>query len=133
MDRNLDGFGAVITPQLVALRKESVDRNRRRMPFCRLNTVALRKESVDRNTNLCVQHGESATVALRKESVDRNGLGFRYYRDDVSSLSVRRAWIEMMEEDMILEEQTESLSVRRAWIEISITRIRTPIGCGRSP
>ena len=36
--------------------------------------VALRKESVDRNTNLCVQHGESATVALRKESVDRNWL-----------------------------------------------------------
>ena len=34
-------------------------------------------------------------VALRKESVDRNGLGFRYYRDDVSSLSARRAWIEI--------------------------------------
>ena len=35
-------------------------------------------------------------VALRKESVDRNGLGFRHYRDDVSSLSARRAWIEIM-------------------------------------
>ena len=34
-------------------------------------------------------------VALRKESVDRNGLGICHYRDDVSSLSARRAWIEI--------------------------------------
>ena len=34
-------------------------------------------------------------VALRKESVDRNGLGICYYRDDVPSLSARRAWIEI--------------------------------------
>ena len=34
-------------------------------------------------------------VALRKESVDRNGLGFRYYCNDFSSLSARRAWIEI--------------------------------------
>ena len=44
-------------------------------------------------------------VALRKESVDRNGLGFGHFRDDVPSLSARRAWIEI------------------------ITVIRTPIGC----
>ena len=36
-------------------------------------------------------------VALRKESVDRNGLGLRHYRDDIPSLSARRAWIEMAE------------------------------------
>ena len=35
--------------------------------------VALRKESVDRNT-LSPVSALSATVALRKESVDRNGL-----------------------------------------------------------
>ena len=34
-------------------------------------------------------------VALRKESVDRNGLGVRHLRDDVPSLSARRAWIEI--------------------------------------
>ena len=36
-----------------------------------------------------------AQVALRKESVDRNGLGIGHYRDDVTSLSARRAWIEI--------------------------------------
>ena len=58
---------------MVALRKESVDRN------CYLDNieiteaVALRKESVDRNRvsgwklTVCLM-----TVALRKESVDRN-------------------------------------------------------------
>ena len=28
--------------------------------------------------------------------MDRNGLGFGHYRDDVSSLSARRAWIEIV-------------------------------------
>ena len=56
--------------------------------------VALRKESVDRNA-LWKLLAIPLLVALRKESVDRNGLGFRHYRDDVSSLSARRAWIEI--------------------------------------
>ena len=34
-------------------------------------------------------------VALRKESVDRNARKIRYVAPDVSSLSARRAWIEM--------------------------------------
>ena len=34
--------------------------------------VALRKESVDRNTNLCPASLYGLPVALRKESVDRN-------------------------------------------------------------
>ena len=34
--------------------------------------VALRKESVDRNVNLRVVDGSKSSVALRKESVDRN-------------------------------------------------------------
>ena len=42
-------------------------------------------------------------VALRKESVDRNGLGFCHLRYDVSSLSARRAWIEILAyPDMII-------------------------------
>ena len=56
--------------------------------------VALRKESVDRN-RVCIMITTTCIVALRKESVDRNGLGVRHYRDDVSSLSARRAWIEI--------------------------------------
>ena len=72
-----------------------------------------------------------------------------------SSLSVRRAWIEMIFEEQTEQDSTTSLSVRRAWIEIkvygygdnkkivalrkesvdrNITVIRTPIGCVcRSP
>ena len=58
------------------------------------DNVALRKESVDRN-NIGSPKKVSVIVALRKESVDRNGLGFCYHRDDVPSLSARRAWIEI--------------------------------------
>ena len=62
-------------------------------------------------------------VALRKESVDRNGLGICHYRDDVPSLSARRAWIEMIEE-VSKYVVKESLSARRAWIEITyVTRL----------
>ena len=65
---------------IVALRKESVDRNSRMWDKTILPVVALRKESVDRNhadlrfieifCNRC--NGDPACVALRKESVDRN-------------------------------------------------------------
>ena len=57
---------------MVALRKESVDRNdTMQIVVVIVYAVALRKESVDRNLNRrfrAVQH----SVALRKESVDRN-------------------------------------------------------------
>ena len=56
--------------------------------------VALRKESVDRNIPLPMPLPR-VSVALRKESVDRN----LYYGDDLTfsdgSLSARRAWIEI--------------------------------------
>ena len=78
----------------VALRKESVDRN---IGFARLigvNTVALRKESVDRN-EYDKRTDRSNHVALRKESVDRN-IAITYKTDiTISSLSARRAWIEI--------------------------------------
>ena len=59
----------------------------------------------------------SPRVALRKESVDRNAEKMKVGGIDVSSLSARRAWIEIMED---LEPSTtrRSLSARRAWIEI---------------
>ena len=60
-----------IRPRDVALRKESVDRNRTfRLPRS-ATVVALRKESVDRNIQQ-VDDAFGAGVALRKESVDRN-------------------------------------------------------------
>ena len=103
----------------VALRKESVDRNeyiqagtgvlnlslsaRRawieiqdKFSFPSAKKVALRKESVDRNGIVVHRLGLLMMVALRKESVDRNTL-FLSFRSAVgSSLSARRAWIEMM-------------------------------------
>ena len=56
--------------------------------------VALRKESVDRNPGVLgwLPVGQ---VALRKESVDRNIPSIGTLRNTHKSLSVRRAWIEM--------------------------------------
>ena len=51
MDRNLNSIKRFLM-SVVALRKESVDRNKRDdLQGNRHNTVALRKESVDRNLN----------------------------------------------------------------------------------
>ena len=109
---------AAISPSPVALRKESVDRNRvyqlrsgRRVwslsarrawieiamaAFTAAGVaVALRKESVDRNLALLIGRFTAVAVALRKESVDRNigpALGIL---GTVGSLSARRAWIEI--------------------------------------
>ena len=60
----------------------------------RFLVVALRKESVDRNGTPERLYG-AVGVALRKESVDRNPA---YHADNVvgvASLSARRAWIEI--------------------------------------
>ena len=79
--------------------------------------VALRKESVDRNCELPSKAGEflmslsarrawieidapssapyAELVALRKESVDRNDNGNAVAVSDLESLSARRAWIEI--------------------------------------
>ena len=57
--------------------------------------VALRKESVDRNKKMFDAIMQGDPVALRKESVDRN---ISYTIDNESrgtSLSARRAWIEI--------------------------------------
>ena len=58
----------------VALRKESVDRNRDAGDRAAAQTVALRKESVDRNKYVVQCRKVMGVVALRKESVDRNVL-----------------------------------------------------------
>ena len=79
---------------MVALRKESVDRNST-FPLFLLNLqVALRKESVDRNILLQVLPF-FVVVALRKESVDRNIIKSISYLGRFRSLSARRAWIEI--------------------------------------
>ena len=79
--------------------------------------VALRKESVDRNKSRRDAHQKCYHVALRKESVDRN-LPLRAKKNLTSpSLSARRAWIEIRP-CWTTRTQRRSLSARRAWIEI---------------
>ena len=70
----MSGHRQAHTSPTVALRKESVDRNRIVKPSYRtIFIVALRKESVDRNKNT-PQNKLANMVALRKESVDRNSI-----------------------------------------------------------
>ena len=72
--------------------------------------VALRKESVDRNFLFAGKLEPPEMVALRKESVDRNCTR-------VSTL------VGLM----------SSLSARRAWIEIALLDAASALPCGRSP
>ena len=80
---------------MVALRKESVDRNLMTSGDVTAPSVALRKESVDRNIG---QHTLffACVVALRKESVDRNTPLKISITAPRTSLSARRAWIEIV-------------------------------------
>ena len=68
----IDAMMEKMPEMVVALRKESVDRN---LEYAHAidadGVVALRKESVDRNTHYAIGI-DSMSVALRKESVDRN-------------------------------------------------------------
>ena len=102
----------------VALRKESVDRNRGWTLNINGPMVALRKESVDRNIlktsgpSICQASlsarrawieillvlvlGIPTSVALRKESVDRNHISRLLRCGTARSLSARRAWIEII-------------------------------------
>ena len=89
VEKRLDGF------QGVALRKESVDRNMGASYGRTAKMVALRKESVDRNNFGRLHYNVSFMVALRKESVDRNLGTVQIIIIVVESLSARRAWIEM--------------------------------------
>ena len=66
-------------------------------PHCAaMHIVALRKESVDRNMGSVLMVTLPA-VALRKESVDRNWYVRFGLRGTPWSLSARRAWIEMIQ------------------------------------
>ena len=57
-------------------------------------------------------------VALRKESVDRNDTVQIVIVVMRTSLSARRAWIEMVISAMTSQISVRSLSARRAWIEM---------------
>ena len=62
--------------------------------------VALRKESVDRNFIVLSPWGAGG-VALRKESVDRNDAVCANNHKRRLSLSARRAWIEIITNELL--------------------------------
>ena len=96
MDRNDPKYCDVIVKRWVALLTESVDRNSSFMFAGQLSTVALLTESVDRNIRWR-SSSPTSKVALLTESVDRNaGRPVRATIAHLTSLSSRRAWIEMV-------------------------------------
>ena len=95
VDRNLISVVASVAGY-VALRKESVDRNSEINTRGSEKMVALRKESVDRNDVIRPAIDVFLAVALRKESVDRNSTEPASFRAYITSLSARRAWIEIL-------------------------------------
>ncbi len=94
--------------------------------------VALRKESVDRNKGCACFGCTDGHVALRKESVDRNVDSFVDTWTVLKSLSARRAWIEIR---ILVQSlgKVVSLSARRAWIEIPTNGHSSQKCPGRSP
>ena len=66
--------------------------------------VALRKESVDRNY-YSDKDADWVRVALRKESVDRNSIRLVNMRAYTMSLSARRAWIEIVADEVLTNEE----------------------------
>ena len=118
---------------LVALRKESVDRNHHVRQFACAGWVALRKESVDRNLNAV----QIVIVIVKSLSARRAWIEII---DDLEpsstrklSLSARRAWIEITYVTRLPRAQVSSLSARRAWIEITAQTARNTSIAGRSP
>ena len=83
--------------------------------------VALRKESVDRNRLSGYLVGVY-TVALRKESVDRNQNCCPYLSSLTRSLSARRAWIEITVDEVLTNE--EQVALRKESVDRNCSRRR---------
>ena len=81
--------------------------------------VALRKESVDRNKWRFVGQRVQLRVALRKESVDRNLLfQLNLQRLSIRSLSARRAWIEIV--DYIIDYAADAVALRKESVDRNV-------------
>ena len=89
--------------------------------------VALRKESVDRNKagDLIGTQGQTSLSARRA------WIEIKYFALNIrplSSLSARRAWIEIDNRHTQRQNEPASLSARRAWIEICTATESRPDG-----
>ena len=79
--------------------------------------VALRKESVDRNDrNGNGVKNLSRSLSARRAWIEIIGTATAL-KTSLGSLSARRAWIEIFQQ-LSLSQLYQSLSARRAWIEI---------------
>ena len=97
--------------------------------FCIM--VALRKESVDRNSSGAKADSVSE-VALRKESVDRNSYFYIIKITVCRSLSARRAWIEILYKLNI--NRTAEVALRKESVDRNnAVKIIVIIVHGRSP
>ena len=121
VDRNNKMWGKTIS-RAVALRKESVDRNKiDNTRYDIKDTVALRKESVDRNPYVPLAKVRHCEVALRKESVDRNKAIILAARLR-GRVALRKESVDRNPYVPLAKvRHCESLSARRAWIEITTT------------
>ena len=107
---------------LVALRKESVDRNFPGTNIILSTTASLSARRVWIEIALIRRAVWAYYVALRKESVDRNDAVQIVIVKMNTSLSARRVWIEIgvdFAEDWL----DASLSARRVWIEIALLEV----------
>ena len=95
MDRNLNTVQIIIVV-VVALRKESVDRNQVGVGCLSMlgGSLSARRAWIEIPAG-CWRDARRA-VALRKESVDRNAVGSWRLVMNLLSLSARRAWIEIL-------------------------------------
>ena len=154
MDRNITVQPAT-QATVVALRKESVDRNRaynQRRTACKRSLSARRAWIEIRigylrpgrflslsarrawiEISSCQCSVGLIHVALRKESVDRNCPARRAVACLRRSLSARRAWIEISARSLRSTAKTASLSARRAWIEMAGQPAHGLPRMGRSP
>ena len=80
---------------VVALRKESVDRNIRTCANGSICVMSLSARRAWIELSFWYSSRIIMSVALRKESVDRNKLNLPLQICGPESLSARRAWIEM--------------------------------------
>ena len=95
MDRNVDPDSDTLTDDVVALRKESVDRNITLPPFYAFSKKSLSARRAWIEIFLHDVSLDYKEVALRKESVDRNCVRLQLLLMMLPSLSARRAWIEI--------------------------------------
>ena len=95
MDRNNISTNYHVRIRDVALRKESVDRNSKRLCYSLENLRSLSARRAWIEILICFGSLAGPSVALRKESVDRNSTKLVSLKVSITSLSARRAWIEI--------------------------------------